>query len=102
MSSRPVCAVLFLMLLSPAMRAGDTPGRVLTKCDLAGLDLCQLDALFSAGTADAIPTGFGRGTILMRTDGKKARMKMDGLVWKGKVIGCDGGYVNQWAGFRAV
>jgi hypothetical protein len=102
MSSRLIYAALFLPLFSAAVQGGETPGRVLTKCDLVGLDLGQLDALFAAGTADAMPTGLGRGTILMRTDGKKLRLKMEGLVWKGKSFGCDGRYVNQWAGFRAV
>lgn len=99
MPTRPLCAAFVLLLLTPMLRADD---RVLTKCDLLGLDQCQLDALFAAGTADAIPVGFGRGTILMRTDGKKTRVKLEGIVWKGKVISNDGTYVNQWAGFRAV
>src|SRR5262245_13764404 len=90
-----------LLLLSVPAQAG-AANPVLTARDLAGMDLCQLDALFASATAEALPVGSGRGTILMRTDGKRLKMRLDGLVWKGKVFRDDGSYVNQWAGFRAI
>jgi hypothetical protein len=74
----------------------------LTLGDLKRMDFCELDQLFTHGTGTAFPVGSAHGTILLRTDGKRARAKLAGTVWKGKYFYSDGCITNQWLGFRAI
>jgi hypothetical protein len=48
-----------------------------------------LGELFGAGTAGAIPDGRGRGTVLLGTGGRAARVAAVlcyALAWRGKVV----------------
>lgn len=112
MSRRSVLRFILFALIPPVIFPGCLEGaevcpgcpRPLTVGELARMNLCQLDALFAAAKCAPAPVGLGRGTILLRLDGKcpKTRARMQGMVWKGKYFYGDGRFTNQWAGFRAV
>ncbi|HSQ56682.1 MAG TPA: hypothetical protein VLM40_13145 [Gemmata sp.] len=64
----------------------------------------QLDALFAAGTANDLPTGFLPGRVIVdpgsrRTAAKSRRMS---LLWQGKVFHGDGTAHNRVFGITAV
>lgn len=98
----PSCLMVMFALAVPSVVMADGP--CLTPRYLSRLDRDQLDAIFATGAVGEAPIGFGRGRILLRTDGKmpRVRARLQGLAWKGKVFHPDGTFVNQWAGFRAI
>lgn len=68
------------------------------------LEPAELDHLFAAGAAEAIPAGSLRGQALIMPGKRCPRLSAWGsnLAWKGKVFADDGSFVNQWVGFRAL
>ncbi len=64
----------------------------------------QLEQVFACGTLANDPVGAWKGRVLVRTDGKlgRVRARLASVVWKGKCFDEDGGFINQWLGFRAV
>jgi hypothetical protein len=75
-----------------------------TPSDLRRISVEQLDQVFAEGRAECLPVGAFHGTVLLRTDTRlpRLRARLAGIAWKGKVFDPDGGFTNQWAGFRAV
>jgi hypothetical protein len=80
------------------------PPPITCLAQLKGLGLHELEEVFASAPGCAVPVGFGRGEVLLRTDARHARMKarMTNCVWKGKRFAEDGSFTNQWAGFRAL
>ncbi|MGL4553217.1 MAG: hypothetical protein ACRC33_18790 [Gemmataceae bacterium] len=76
---------------------------VCPSCDPEGMSLGQLDALFAAGSGNALPVGAFRGKVIY-LDAKlpKVRMASMNAAWKGKEFGGDGSFINLWAAFKAV
>jgi hypothetical protein len=69
------------------------------------MDRCALDELFRSGKAVAPPVGYARGHILFFTDyyrHPRLSAAMSGAVWKGKHFNCDGSFVNQFCGVKAL
>ena len=98
-------AAVALLPVSHARADGDTSlPAVLTGRTLSRLEPCQWDELFARGTVGALPVGLGRGRVLFVSDAKlpRARASLAGVAWKGKYFDPDGGFINQWVGFRAV
>jgi hypothetical protein len=91
-----------LLIGSAQVRGAENPcgHATVTVAELQRMDFCELDQLFAHGTAEAFPVGATRGTILIRTDGKRKRFAR--TVWKGKYFYADGCITNQWLGFRAI
>jgi len=57
-----------------------------------------LGELFGAGTAGAIPDGRGKGTVLLGTGGRAARVAAAlcyALAWRGKVVNARQGRLNN-------
>jgi hypothetical protein len=97
--------LLFLVLLAGTTRGrSDAVPAPPTVCDLKQMTPDELEQLFVHGQVGACPVGLGRGTTLLRTEGKlpRLRSRLSGSVWKGKFFYSDGGMTNQWVGFRAV
>jgi hypothetical protein len=98
-----VLLVLFLATAIPAFANGP-PCERSTKA-LAALSCDELDALFARGACTPLPCGYARGTILRFTAYYRCpRLAacVSGLTWKGKHFACDGSFVNQFAGFKAL
>jgi hypothetical protein len=88
----------------PQINLGASGGQ-LTPADLARMDKCQLDTLFSQGKLGSPPCGGGRGKVLLVVDARmpRVRARLKGSVWKGKVFDpCSSTITNQWLGFKAV
>jgi hypothetical protein len=64
----------------------------------------DLERRFAEGGVGELPVGLGRGRVLFVCDARfpAFRARLQGLPWKGKVFDCDGRFVNQWLGFRAI
>lgn len=92
--------LVLLFGLLPGRAAADPP-----TCldDLKRLNVGQLEQLYAGGEA-ALPVGFVRGAVLHLGDTALPRFKMRlvGLVWKGKHFDERAGFINQWLCFRAV
>ena len=71
---------------------------------LAGLPPDQLEAMFRAAKAEAVPVGTAKGKILHHFKARMPRVKIavQQAMWKGKVFHDDGTFINQWAGFKAI
>ncbi len=72
---------------------------------LAGMSWPELECLYRASNAGAVPAGFAAGKAIYCPCGRftTVRSKVSGVLWRGKVFdesGC--GLVNQWCGFRAI
>ena len=78
----------------------------LTLDTLRSMDRCALDELFRSGRAVAPPVGYARGHILCFSADyyrcPRLSAAMSGAVWKGKHFNCDGSFVNQFAGIKAL
>ena len=99
-----ISATLGLLFCSAQLGYAENPccHEAVTVSELKRMDICELDQLFAQGAAAASPVGPARGTILLRTDGKRMRARLAGTVWKGKHFYPDGCMINQWLGFRAI
>jgi prepilin-type processing-associated H-X9-DG protein len=64
---------------------------------------CGWDELFRNGTADCVPCGKTRGTVLY-ADGHCPKLKahLQGTIWRGKNFHGDGTFTNRWLGFQAI
>jgi hypothetical protein len=73
------------------------------KC-LPRLTACQLEQLYAQADVGRFPVGFMRGRLLVMTDFPfpKASVVLSGLAWKGKHVGPDGTFINQFTGVRAI
>jgi hypothetical protein len=84
----------------------DSSGKPVWTCSeqLAGLGECELEQVFAQADAGPIPVGSCRGHVLLMTNTKRprARARMANCVWKGKVFGDCGCFINQWCGFQAI
>jgi hypothetical protein len=72
---------------------------------LLRLDEAQIIALYRGGAAVGLPPGKVRGTPLLATGTRRARVMSRGarLLWQGKVIDPDAaGAVNRFAGVRVI
>lgn len=98
---------LLTIALLPALARPHSEQAVHSICSLQSLKHlgpAQLDELFAAGSAEAIPAGSVHGRTLVMPGKRWPRLNVctSNLVWKGKVFADDGSFVNQWAGFRAL
>lgn len=90
---------------TPAHAPAHAPaGSELTLQDLKQMNAAELDQLFAGGEAVEIPAGFVRGKLLVLCGFRFPRLgiRLGERVWKGKHFDEDGGFINQWAGFRAL
>jgi hypothetical protein len=81
------------------------PGEPVTSmADLKRLNRSQIEAMYAGAEPGAQPVGFARGEFLFLTETSLPRLKkgLIGAIWKGKHFSEDGGFINQFAGFRAV
>ena len=92
--------------VAPAVPPCPTPPEkpVLTLESLKYMNARELEQLFAEGEAAPVPAGFSRGQLLVLCGYRFPRMsiQMAGLVWKGKHFTCEGHFINQWVGFRAL
>ncbi len=84
---------------------GTSPASPLSLDQLAGMSWPELEGLYRASDAGAVPAGFAAGKAIYCPCSRFAgvRSKVSGVLWRGKVFdesGC--GLVNQWCGFRAI
>lgn len=72
--------------------------------DLRRLNACELERLFVRAAPGPLPCGSARGRVLLLTEHRHPRFRagVASLAWKGKVFECDGHFINQWVGFRAL
>lgn len=75
---------------------------------LVGQTAGELADLFGTGTAGAVPDGRGRGTVLLGTGGRAARVAAAlcyALAWRGKVVNARAGRLKNLVtplGIRAI
>jgi hypothetical protein len=71
---------------------------------LTRLSAAELERVYACGTVGSWPVGYFRGRLLVMTDYPfpRAAVVVSGLGWKGKHIGHDGGFVNQFACRRRI
>lgn len=75
-----------------------------TMDSLKKLSPCELQRLFEQSPPGEIPVGFARGQVLVMIDAKFPRLnaRLGSSLWKGKHFDADGGFINQWPGFKAL
>ncbi len=101
--------VLMAMAIGP-MAAGDARGQTpapaeVTISSLQSMSPAEIEALYRAGTAAAIPPGRVRGTALLAPGTRRGRTLSRGarLVWQGKVIAPDQSTaVNRFFGVKMI
>jgi hypothetical protein len=71
---------------------------------LKSMNVEELDRLFACGSVNEMPVGHFRGRVLIFCDAKhpKLRAKLSNTFWKGKEFDCDGDFINQFPGFKAL
>jgi hypothetical protein len=71
---------------------------------LRKLDPCDLLRMYGCADVGRFPVGYMRGGLLVMTDFPCPRLSvaLSGLAWKGKHVGCDGTFINQFTGVRAI
>jgi hypothetical protein len=103
LSPRILGCFSIVLLAATIPAAADNPAP-LTLADLKCMSPCELEQVFSRGTA-VVPVGKVRGYVLCRVEGKlpRLRTRMGGTFWKGKDFCEDGYFTNLWlGGIRAV
>jgi hypothetical protein len=89
---------------SARARAQDRPCVPRSLEELAQLTYPELEQLYRAAPAGAIPCGYtcGRAIYCLDKPLNGIRSKVTRLVWHGKEFHDDGTLVNQWSGFKAI
>ncbi len=102
--SLPIVGAIVLACMIPMTSDANEPSACLAPADLKRMNVCELDRLFEQASVSGIPVGYMRGHVLLLTDAKHPRLKaaFAGSAWKGKHFDCNGDFINQWPGFKAV
>jgi hypothetical protein len=105
-------ACLAMFLLTSALAVADEPAPLATSepsllslDQLAHMSWPELEQLYRAADAGAIPTGYTAGKAIYCPSQPFAGLhsRMTGALWHGKVFdNADCSLVNQWSGFRAI
>jgi hypothetical protein len=105
--------VALLLTSSPSAAGTDIPDSLAMPSGVAPPITCidqlrgrsceELLNIFAGGNC-ACPSGYGRGEVVLMTDGRhcKMKMRMTNRVWKGKVFDDDGSFTNQWVACKAL
>jgi hypothetical protein len=81
----------------------DSAQYIASLMQLQRLNTHQLEQLFALGEVPPLPVEYVRGQVLFLSESlPRVGAWASGLVWKGKHIDADGGFINQWLGFRAL
>ncbi len=99
------CSIAAAATPAAARDDPEAPAPALSLDRLAGMSWPELECLYRASEAGAVPVGYAAGKAIYCPCGRLAavRSKVTGALWRGKVFddaGC--GLVNQWCGFRAI
>src|SRR4051794_1967543 len=82
----------------PALAASHRDRADPTCRGLTELTACELERMYASAEVGNFPTGFLRGRLLVMTDYPfpRATVTVSQWGWKGKHIGCDGTFINQF------
>src|SRR5260370_1432679 len=108
--------ILLLVGLGAGQAAGQEPppatgkvqdaavmvARPSTMADLKNLSQCPLTQLYACSEAGALCVGFVRGEVLVLVEAPRFKKWLILIIWKGKHFDDQGGFINQWIGFKAL
>src|ERR1043166_7481753 len=96
--------LLFVAVMAIVPSFAFAQSGTVTLCELKKMSECELTRLFEEAKPGEIPVGRARGQVLLMTDARcpRLRARLASTAWKGKTFECDGEFINQWPGFKAL